>query len=118
MEVDTNIEGVGKIPISLAVSEQEVTAALENLKSVGILSMANPDEKGVQAVRSAIESSLRSSKIDAFVVEGIKAAEGKIRERIIAEKHNLAPITDRPAPQKAADKVVSPAEEFLNSIGR
>jgi len=118
MEVDTNIEGVGKIPISLAVSEQEVSSALENLKSVGVLGMANPDEKGVQAVRSAIESSLRSSKIDAFVVEGIKAAEGKIRERIIAEKHNLAPITDRPAPQKAADKVVSPAEEFLNSIGR
>jgi len=118
MEVDTKVEGVGKIPITLAVSEQEVSSALENLKSVGVLGMANPDEKGVQAVRSAIESSLRNSKIEAFVVEGIKAAEGKIRERIIAEKHNLAPITDRPAPTKPVDKVVSPAEEFLNSFGR
>jgi len=118
MEVDTKVEGVGKIPITLAVSEQEVSSALENLKSVGVLGMANPDEKGIQAVRSAIESSLRNSKIEAFVVEGIKAAEGKIRERIIAEKHNLAPITDRPAPTKPVDKVVSPAEEFLNSFGK
>jgi hypothetical protein len=118
MEVDTKIEGVGKIPITLAVSEQEVSSALENLKSVGVLGMANPDEKGIQAVRSAIESSLRNSKIEAFIVEGIKAAEGKIRERIIAEKHNLAPITDRPAPTKPVDKVVSPAEEFLNSFGK
>jgi hypothetical protein len=118
MEVDTKVEGVGKIPITLAVSEQEVSSALENLKSVGVLGMANPDEKGIQAVRSAIESSLRNSKIEAFVVEGIKAAEGKIRERIIAEKHNLAPITDRPAPTKPVDKVVSPAEEFLNNFGK
>lgn len=118
MEVDTKVDGVGKIPITLAVSEQEVSSALENLKSVGVLSMANPDEKGIQAVRSAIESSLRSSKIEAFIVEGIKAAEGKIRERIIAEKHNLAPITDRPAPTKPVDKVVSPAEEALNNWGR
>lgn len=118
LEVDTQIEGVGKIPIQLAVSEQEVNSALESLKSVGALNMMQPDEKGVAAVRQAVENSLRVSKLESFVQNGIKAAEGKIRERIVAEKHNLAPVTERPSPPPSTEKVVSPAEQFLSSLGK
>lgn len=116
-EVDTQIEGIGKIQLSLAVSEQEVQSALDNLKSVGALSMMNPDEKGVATLRQAVEDTLRNSKMELFMQNGFKAVEGKIRERLVAEKHNLAPVTERPAPAPITE-VVSPAEAYLNSLAK
>lgn len=114
--VDTGIEGVGAVQVNIAVSDAEVGAELKNLMAVGILNYANPDDEGVAAVRQAVETNLRLAKMDDIIRESIKAAEGRIREQIVREQHNLAPITNgRVTPPSQSGKVISPAEQAMES---
>jgi hypothetical protein len=114
--VDTGIEGVGAVQVNIAVSDAEVGAELKNLMAVGIFNYANPDDEGVAAVRQAVETNLRLAKMDDIIRESIKAAEGKIREQIVREQHNLGPITNgRVTPPSQQGKVISPAEQAMES---
>ena len=115
-KVDTKIEGVGELTFNVAVSESEVSQAIQSMKSMGVLNSLPPDEKGVTALRQAVESNLRLAKMDTIISEAVKAAEGKIMENVAKQKHNLAPVTERPAPKPNTPPVVSPADEALDKI--
>jgi hypothetical protein len=114
--VDTGIEGVGSVEVSVAVSNDEVGRELKNLMDVGIFNYANPDDEGMVAVRQAVETNLRLAKMGDIIRESVKAAEGKIREQIVREQHNLGPITNgRIAAPSQQGKVISPAEQAMES---
>lgn len=115
--VETGIDDIGKIEFSVAVSEQEVDEALKSLKSLGVLEGMNPDDKGIPAVRQAIEYNLRLAKLDDILRESVKAVAGKLQEKIVKDNLNLAPVTgQRVAPAPQSGKVISPAEQALNSF--
>lgn len=115
VDVDTQVEGVGKVSLNIAVSEQDVQSALEGLKQAGLFNMASPDEKGVAAVRGVLENNLRLANMETIIRESVKAAEGKIREGIVKENHNIAPVTTPRTTTTPNEKVVSAAEQAVNT---
>lgn len=113
--IDTGMDDFGKIDLSVAVSEQEVDQALKSLKNLGLLEGMSPDDKGIPAVRQAVEYNLRLAKMDDIIRESIKAVAGKLQEKMVKDNLNLSPITNqRVAPSPQLGKVTSPAEEALS----
>lgn len=88
------VEGLGKVPVKVALSSQEVEEAFREVASQMIQSL-NPDEAGIQKLKSNLTDRLRSAK----ALEAIKAAykyyddnhKAVVEQKLRQERHNGAP---------------------------
>lgn len=89
-----DVEGLGKVPVKVALSSQEVEEAFREVASQMIQSL-NPDEAGIQKLKSNLTDRLRSAK----ALEAIKAAykyyddnhKAVVEQKLRQERHNGAP---------------------------
>jgi hypothetical protein len=103
--VSTGIDGVGEISVKLGVSQQEVQELARQMS--GYFLGNEPTTEVLGQFQQSIINALRLAKQDEMMVEYGKALEGKLNEKLVREKHNLAPITEASANSK-------PKEEFFN----
>ena len=111
VKIPSPLDGVDDITVSVAVSAEEVKSAFEGLK--GFLYNMDANTEGFAQAQQAIVNTLRLSKQNEIIASAIKAAEGKITERIVKDKHNLQPITEQTAAVESNEKVKSPALQAL-----
>jgi hypothetical protein len=111
VKIPSPLEGVDDITVSVAVSAEEVKSAFEGLK--GFFYNMDANTEGFAQAQQAIVNTLRLSKQNEIIASAIKAAEGKITERIVKDKHNLQPITEQTAAVESNEKVKSPALQAL-----
>lgn len=110
------VEGLGKVPVKVALSSQEVEEAFREVASQMIQSL-NPDEAGIQKLKSNLTDRLRSAK----ALEAIKAAykyyddnhKAVVEQKLRQEKHNGAPPIEQGG--KTPDGTV-PLDEARSAI--
>lgn len=113
VKVPSVIEGLEDVTVKVAVSPEEVQKSFEAIRGY-FAQNVDATTESLKQVQDVIVNNLRLAKQDEILKQSILATEGKLREKIVKESHNLAPITDqRLAPPKDENVVVSPNVEAL-----
>ena len=106
MKVPSPIEGIEDLSVTVAVSPEEVQKSFEAVKGY-FSSSVEPTAEGFKQAQDVLLANLRLAKMQEVIKQTVLAAEGKIREKVIKETHNLAPVTP--------DRGTPPAEEKFES---
>lgn len=112
--VKTGLESLkDDISFTVAVSESEVQQAVQQIKPFFERSELN--NESTAQFKQAVLDTLRLAKQPELIAEAVRRAEGKIREQIVKEKHNLAPVTEKTQEEPRA-KVLSEAEQEFQRL--
>ena len=109
VSVPSPIDGLDDVSVTVTVSTDEVQKAFDVVKGY-FANGEEPNAEGFKKAQEVVLANLRLAKQQEIIREAIRASEGKMREMIVKESHNLAPITPEPTPTPQAEQVKSPAQ--------